>query len=147
LRAIERRVSRLAAPTIAYRDELRACAAIGAGCRQAVRGLSEVDRTRRAIIRLGAEAAALLVAIPDTPELRAADRAFAAATPREAGRPSCRVARQMRHLVERYRDEAGFARIELELALEAAYAAACAARVAPAGPANPTGRGCPEISQ
>jgi len=76
--------------------------------------------------------AALLAAIPDTPEMRALDRAFVgerapAERPAAAGHRPGRIGRQMRCPVERDREEAGVARLAVELALSVAYAGAARA--------------------
>lgn len=100
----------------------------------------------------------MLAALPDTPQLQALDAAFAAAPPlapdrsrhrmsyRDGDRPGSgmpggaagRIARDMRRLIERYREEAGLDRLALELALADALA-----RIAPC-PAEPAR---PDISQ
>src|SRR5947207_599407 len=79
--------------------DLRACAAIGAGCHDALRGLAASDPTRAAIVRLGAEAAAKLAALPDTPELAADDRAFVTAHPLVSDCVRGPTVRRMRRLV------------------------------------------------
>ena len=111
---------------VAHRVGLRACAAIGAGCREALesdgRGVAELDPTRAAIVRLGAEAAAALAEIPDTPQLAAGDRAFVALYPLDTGKLGGPIVGQMRRLVERYRDECGIDRLILHLTIAEAYA-------------------------
>ena len=87
-----------------------------------MRDVAVIDPTRAAIVRLGAEAAAALAAIPDTPQLAAADRAFVARYPLDAGKLRGPVVRQIRLLVERYRDECGIERLILHLTLADAYA-------------------------
>ena len=87
-----------------------------------MRDVAEIDPTRAAIVRLGAEAAAALAAIPDTPQLAAADRAFVARYPLDAGKLRGPVVRQMRLLVERYREECQIDRLVLYLTLAQAYA-------------------------
>jgi hypothetical protein len=109
-------------PAVAHRVGLRACAAIGTGCRAAVRGVAEIGRTRAAIVRLGAEAAAALAALPDTPELAAGDRLFVAAHPLAADRVRGPTVRQLRRLVARYRDECDIDRLISHLAIADAYA-------------------------
>ena len=118
-RVFERRLARTATPGVVDRSDLRACAAIGAGCRQALecdgRG---VDPTRAAIVRLGAETAAKLAALPDTPKLAADHQGFIAAHPVA---PDCErgpTVRQMRRLVERYRRDCSIdsAFLDLEIA-------------------------------
>jgi len=119
-------VARSEAPLVAHRLGLRACASIGAGCREAVesegRDVAELDPTRAAIMRLGAEAAAELAMIPDTPQLAAADRAFVALHPLETGELGSPIVHQMRLLVQRHRDECGIDRLILHLTLADAYA-------------------------
>ena len=107
---------------VMHRVGLRACAAIGAGCREAVRGVATIDPTRAAIVRLGAEAAAELAALPDTPELEADDRAFIVAHRPAANKQPSPAVRQMHRLVERYRDEGGIEAAILELTIAEAYA-------------------------
>jgi len=87
-----------------------------------LRGVAEIDPTRAVIMRLGAEAAATLAMIPDTPQLAAADRAFVALYPLDAGKLRGPVVRQMRRLVERYRDESDIDRLILHLTIADAYA-------------------------
>ncbi len=119
-------MARSEAPLVARRVGLRACAAIGAGCREAVesegRGAAERDPTRPAIVRLGAEAAAALAAIPDTPQLATTDRAFVALYPLETGKLGDPVVRRMRALVARYREECQIDRLLLYLTIADAYA-------------------------
>jgi len=111
---------------VARRVGLRACAEIGAGCREAVesegRDVGELDPTRAAIMRLGVEAAAELAAIPDTPQLAAGDRAFVALHPLETSELGGPIVRQMRRLVERYREECKIDRVILYLTIAEAYA-------------------------
>ncbi len=107
---------------VAHRVGLRACAAIGAGCRETLRGVVEIDPTRAAIARLGAEAAAALAVIPDTPQLAAGDRAFVALYPLDSGKLGGPIVGQMRRLVERYREECGIDRLILHLTIAEAYA-------------------------
>ena len=104
-------------PGVALRVDLRDCAAIGRGARQALRGAAAINPTRQAIVRLGAEAAALLAAIPDTAELRARDRAFLALHPLAANRPPSPLVRRLRRLIAHYRAECGIDRLDLELAI------------------------------
>ena len=104
-------------PGVALRVDLRDCAAIGRGARQALRGAAAINPTRQAIVRLGAEAAALLAAIPDTAELRARDRAFLALHPLAANRTPSPLVRRLRRLIARYRAECGIDRLDLDLAI------------------------------
>lgn len=80
-----------------------------------------VDPTRAAIVRLGAEAEEELARLPDTPRLRAADRAFVAAHPLAAGSLGGPIVRRMRRLIERYRKECGIDRLHAQLAFAEAY--------------------------
>jgi len=114
------------------RVDLRECAAIGGGCRgtREPGGGTRLDPTRAAIRRLGAEAAARLAAIPDTPALRKADRAFLAAYPLTAARRRSPLVRRLRRLLVRYREECGIDRLDLDLALAEAFAR-CTAEEAP----------------
>ena len=125
-RALERRLARTAAPWVVDRIDLRACAAIGAGCREALeadgRGIADSDPTRAAIVRLGAEAAARLAALPDTPELAEDDRAFVAAHPIASDCVRGPTIRQVRSLLARYRQECGIDRLIMHLGLADAYA-------------------------
>ncbi len=118
-------------PAVAHRTGLRACAEIGAGCREAVEseghGITDIDPTRAAIVRLGAEAAAELAMIPDLPELAAGDRAFLAAHPLDADGMCGPIVRQMRGLVERYRRECNIDRLIMHLEIADAFAR-CLAR-------------------
>jgi hypothetical protein len=103
-----------------------ACAAIGEGCREAVEseghGIADIDPTRAAIVRLGAEAAAELAMIPDLPELAAGDRVFLAAHPLAADGMRGRIVRQMRRLVERYRRECNIDGLIMHLEIADAFA-------------------------
>src|SRR6266849_3448497 len=83
---------------------------------------TELEPTRAAIVRLGAEAAAALAEIPDTPQLAAGDRAFVALYPLDSGKLGGPIVGQMRRLVERYRDECGIDRLILHLTIAEAYA-------------------------
>jgi len=118
---------------VAHRVGLRACAAIGAGCREALdsegRGVAEIDPTRATIVRLGVEAAAELAAIPDTQALKASDRVFTAAHPLAADRRRGPIVRQMQRLIERYRQECDIDRLILHVEIAAAYAR-CVAHIA-----------------
>ncbi len=94
-----------------------------------MRGAVEIDPTRAAIVRLGAEAAAELAAIPDTPELQAGDCVFVAEHPLAAYSVRRPMVRQMHRLVERYRVERGIDTAAIELTIAEAYAR-CFARLA-----------------
>ena len=113
-------------PAVAHRAGLRACAAIGAGCRRAMetdeRGVARIDPTRAAIVRLGNEAATELAAIPDTPVLQADDRVFVAPRPLAPDCAGGPIVRQMRRLVERYRQECNIEGAGIALTIAAAYA-------------------------
>jgi hypothetical protein len=117
-------------PAVAHRTGLRACAAIGAGCREALesagRGVVEIDPTRAAIVRLGDNAAAELAMIPDMPELAAGDRVFLATHPLDADSIRGPLVRQMRRLVERYRRECNIDGLIMHLEIADAYASCLA---------------------
>ncbi len=108
------------------RIDLRACAAIGTGCRKALesegRGSADTDPTCARIVRLGAEAAARLAAIPDTPELQIADQVFVAAHPPAPGCVRGPTIRRMQALIARYRDECDIDRLIFQLEIADAHA-------------------------
>jgi hypothetical protein len=133
LRALERRLSRREAPIMARRTALLACAAIGSGCRAAVRGSAPLDPTRAAIVRLGERAAALLAEIPDAPLPGA---------PHPAGdfAPGGALVRQMQVLIERWRGERHIDLFDAELALARAYARRARRETTAAAP--PSGNSC-----
>ena len=116
----------MAAPAIVERIDLRVCAAVGAGCRAALEaekgGVAAADPTRAAIVRLGAEAAATLAELHETPQLAADDRAFIAAHPIGPDAARGATIRRMRLLVARYREECGIDRVIDRLAFADAYA-------------------------
>ena len=135
-RAIEKRLARAQAPGVVHRRALRVCAAIGVGETLAVSPQEiATNATLRSIQRLGAEAAAELLAIPDSRRLRAADAAFAAAYPQACGTAPAPIAGRMLRLIERYRRECDFDALErdalfAEIAARAAAFAAAAAEPA-----------------
>jgi hypothetical protein len=133
LRALERRLSRREAPILARRAALRACAAIGSGCREALRGSAAADPTRAAIVRLGERAAALLGEIPDAP-LPGAPHPAGDEMP--GGVPGGVLVRQMQVLIERWRRERQIDRLAAELALARAYARRARRETAAAAPAG-----------
>ncbi len=113
-------------PAVAHRVGLRACAAIGAGCREALesegRDVAGIDPTRARIVRLGVAAAAELAEIPDTPALAAGDHAFIAPHPFAADGRRDPIVRQMQRLVARYRDECDIDRLIIHWEIADAYA-------------------------
>ena len=104
------------APEVAHRQALRACAAIGVAAAAAASASDAACfGAHRAIVSFGAEAAAVLAAIPDTLELSAFDAAFAAAYPGLVRDARPRVAQRMLRLIERYRREGGLDRLDDEI--------------------------------
>ncbi len=118
-------------PEAAHRVGLRACAAVGRGCREALRGVADPGATRVAIIRLGEEAGAELAEIPDTPALRRSDGVLGAALRGP-------LVRRLQRLVARYRDECNSDSAIIELTIAEAYAR-CIAEGMLGGSGDPRG--------
>jgi hypothetical protein len=115
-------ISRVDRQAAGHRQSLRAFVAIIELIRERLR-IMEIDPALAVALRRGEEAAAELAAIPDTPELKAADEAIVLPESNNGDDDACQVRAKIARMAKQYRD--GELRLDLANASPAELLAFC----------------------